>query len=211
MTRPKTASMNDPAETDTSMMPDLGERLKQGETDAFETFLRVFPRRFYFFFFRKGLSPVDAEQLAEWLIQEILLNKLAQYRPGIGGGFDAWCKTLTRHAWIDWCRKGIPEFVSFRDELKCPTNGLRQEGAGTGEKSQETQAVRDALCQMEESDIEILDMHDVRKLGFAEIGAAFGIPEGTARVRHFRAKKRLLEVLEKDARIAARISKTQKE
>jgi RNA polymerase sigma-70 factor (ECF subfamily) len=53
-----------------------------------------------------------------------------------------------------------------------------------------------ALTKLSERDREILVMRNLEQLSIAEIAAALGIREGTVKVRHLRALKRLRELLE---------------
>jgi RNA polymerase sigma-70 factor (ECF subfamily) len=56
--------------------------------------------------------------------------------------------------------------------------------------------LQEALAKMAPRDREILVMRNLEQLSIAEIAAALGINEGTVKVRHLRALKRLRELLE---------------
>lgn len=63
-------------------------------------------------------------------------------------------------------------------------------------------AVREALAELTSVDAEIVVMREFgAAFSYKEIGEALHIAEGTARVRHHRAMKRLGEVLKRDRRI----------
>ncbi len=56
--------------------------------------------------------------------------------------------------------------------------------------------VREAIAAMSDDDQELLSLRHVEQLSMADVAESLGIREGTARVRHLRALRRLKELLE---------------
>src|SRR5262245_41630137 len=81
----------------------LPERLVLLEADAYDEFSRWFGPRLKRFFERRGLSPMDAEDLAATCVTDIAL-KARMYRPELGT-FNAWVFAVAGNALKDFVKK----------------------------------------------------------------------------------------------------------
>ncbi|MFW5784384.1 MAG: RNA polymerase sigma factor [Spirochaetota bacterium] len=77
-----------------------------------------------------------------------------------------------------------------------------QRKATTGEdellRRESERAVQDALARLPEKMRTVLVLKEYGQLNYREIGAILGITEGNVKVRVFRARERLLELLKED-------------
>lgn len=173
----------------------LAARMLALEEEAFTDFARVFGPRFRAYFIRRGLPVVDAEDLAVSCVTDIAL-KIEKYKPVAGGGFEAWVFTLARRALFDWWRERRAT-EPLPDDLPAPLPGEPEEG-----ELAVVEAVRDAVAQLPEADQALIELRDLGgEYTYSEISQQLGLSPQGARVRHFRALKRLKSILEKDPRI----------
>lgn len=174
----------------------LATRMLALEEEAFNEFASVFGPRFRAFFVRRGLTAMDAEDLAVSCVTDIAL-KVEKFRSVTGGGFEAWVFTLARRALFDWWRQR-QETVPLSEDLPAPSAEEEDVESDPGVIA----AVREALGQLPESEQKLVML---RNLGpehtYADLSAQLGVTPEAARVRHFRAMKRLKSILENDPRI----------
>jgi RNA polymerase sigma-70 factor, ECF subfamily len=174
----------------------LAARMAASEEQAFVEFADTFGPRLRSLFIKRGLSTANAEDLAVSCITDIAL-KVERYKSIREGGFEAWVFTLARNYLIDWLR-AQRNSEPLSDDLAAPT-------FSDDEIEPELDiilAVGDALAQLSETDRTLIRLrHLVEDHTYAEIGENLGISTETARVRHFRALKRLKALLETDERI----------
>jgi RNA polymerase sigma factor (sigma-70 family) len=176
-------------------LEDLPRRMCECDERAFVEFAELFSPRFRAAFVKRGLTTVDAEELAISCVTDIAL-KVSRYRPVNGRGFEVWVFTLARHSLMDWWRarrfaassfEDVPPHLSAEDEV--------ENNAGL------VSAVREALAQLSEADRTIIEAVDFREETVAEASATIGLSEPAARVRRHRALKRLQAILARDERI----------
>jgi RNA polymerase sigma-70 factor (ECF subfamily) len=174
----------------------LAERMAASEEQAFVEFADTFGPRFRSFFIKRGLSSSNAEDLTASCITDIAL-KVEKYKAIREGGFEAWVFTLARNYLIDWLR-AQRHSEPLSDDLAAPTPS----DAEIDLEQDVVLAVGDALSQLSETDQMLIRLrHLVEDHTYAEIGEHLGISTEAARVRHFRALKRLKALLETDERI----------
>jgi len=178
-----------------SDLDDLATRMLALEEEAYNQFAHIFGPRLRAFFVRRGLSDSDAEDLAGSCITDIAL-KVRHYRHVTGGGFKAWVFTLARHALVDWLRTRLPT-QELPDDL--PSEAANET---TEEDLSVVLAVQDALAKLSDLDRSLILLRNLKEedtyLAFLSENK---ISAGTARVRHFRALKKLKQILLQDPRI----------
>jgi RNA polymerase sigma-70 factor (ECF subfamily) len=175
----------------------LAIRMSAGEEEAFFEFSRTFGPRFRFFFIRRGLNTGDAEELAVSCVTDIAL-KIDKYQPLRVGGFEAWVFTLARRTLSDWRRARWPA-EPLPDDMVAPAPQIAEDDEVNVDV---ITAVDDAFAQMPQADQVLITLrHFGREHSYAEISELLGISEEAARVRYFRARKRLKGTLLKDTRI----------
>jgi RNA polymerase sigma factor (sigma-70 family) len=182
----------------TKEIEDLAARMAVAEEEAYGEFAVTFGPRLRSFFIKKGVGTAEAEELSVSCVTDIAL-KINKYKPFRPGGFEAWVFTLARHALTDWWRSRL-DAVPLSDDLAAPTFD--------DDEDIETNfviaiAVRDAIAQLPAPDQLLIKLrHLESESTYAEIGDCLNVSPETARVRHFRAMKRLKSILEADDRIS---------
>ena len=177
---------------------DLAARMLAAEESAFAEFADYFGPRFRSLFISRGLSPSDAEDLAVSCVTDTAL-KVDKFRAE-GGNFEGWVFTVARNYVADWRRRRKLGTVAIdeADAVAKPADGGRE----TEPNEEVVAAVREALTQLPEGDVTLIKY---RNLGaehtFAELAQRVGISPEAARVRHFRALRRLKSLLEADPRL----------
>jgi RNA polymerase sigma factor (sigma-70 family) len=182
----------------TEEIEDLAARMAVAEVEAYSEFAVTFGPRLRAFFLRKGVAAGEAEELSVSCITDIAL-KIDKYKPLRPGGFEAWVFTLARHSLTDWWRSHRGT-VPLSDDLTAPAFDDDQ---GIEPNFIIAVAVREAIAQLAVSDQLLIRMrHLESESTYAEIGDRLNISPEAARVRHFRAMKRLKTILEADERIS---------
>jgi RNA polymerase sigma-70 factor (ECF subfamily) len=184
----------------TQEVESLATRMAASEELAYAEFADTYGPRIRSFLLRRGLSSADAEDLAVSCVTDIAL-KVEKYRAMKPGGFDAWVFTIARHQLIDWIRSR-KNTESLPDNLAAPA----PPDPDIVPDIEASQAVNEAISQLSKNDQLIVRLrHLVEERTYAEIGEQLNISTETARVRHFRALKRLKSILESDVRIGRRL------
>ena len=183
-------------------LEDLARRMSALEEESFYEFAGFFGPRFRALFLSRGLTRADAEELSVSCVTDISL-KVGQYKPVADGSFEAWVFTLARRYVIDWWRARQPS-LPLPDDLPLSTPSVEEPEPD----SELVVAVRAALAQLSEADQKLIRLRNMEgEYTYAEAGEALGISAGTARVRHFRALKRLESLLMKDQRITRHLDR----
>jgi len=173
----------------------LATRMVGLEEEAYKEFAQIFGSRLRAFFIRRGLTEMDAEDLAGSCVTDIAL-KVRKYRQVTAGGFTGWVFTLARHALVDW-RRTHQATEELSDNLAAPLNDDQ-----ASENLPIVLAVEEALSEFSELDRSLLLLRNLQEKGsYAAFGDIHGMTEGAVRVRYFRAKKQLKAILEKDSRL----------
>jgi len=164
---------------------------QKGDAAAFGQLVEAYQGQVYRLALRMGLSPADAEEAA----QDAFIaawKGLPRFRGD--SRFSTWLYQLVTHAAIDLMRRekkyqnstDIDEVV-LPDEAQSPQEQMEQ---------RETRdAVQCALQTLTPQAREILLLRYQAELGYEEIGAVLGLPDGTVKSRINRAKAQLKEAL----------------
>jgi len=165
--------------------------LQEGDPAPFEDFVRSHARTLIAFFRQRGASPGRSEDLAQEVFLK-LYQGAARYRPE--ERFPSYCFRVARNAWIDECRRaGVrPELGSGAAEEGLPDPPAEPEDPTHGlvlEEEEET--LRRLLGTLPETHRAVFELAVLGELGYAEISALLGIPEGTVKSRMFYAVRRL--------------------
>jgi RNA polymerase sigma factor (sigma-70 family) len=168
---------------------ELLPKLRDLDEQTFLTFARIMGPYLWRLFVRRGMSALEAEELAQSCITDLVL-KVDRYDPARNGPFAAWLKRSAYNAQVDWWRKQkltvpLDENLIWRDDQ---------------EEETDNQAliiiVREAIGQLGVDDQETIMLRYVgAERSYAEIGEQLGITATAARVRHHRALARLEKIL----------------
>jgi RNA polymerase sigma factor (sigma-70 family) len=171
-----------------------------GDTGAAEVFVRRHAERVT----GVALAVVGDRQVAEDVAQEVFWRAwraAANFDARRGTG-EAWLLTIARNAAIDYVRVTRPQPVDPQVLVSLVGDDRGRDGAPGDDLVAEAEAteVRAALRVLPDDQRRALLMAAVGGRTAAEVGAAEGIPLGTAKTRIRTALRRLREALQEDAR-----------
>ena len=172
-------------------------RARRGDADAFEQLVAAYRDQVFRLALRMCGSEADADEVA----QEAFLSAWKGL-PNFRGDsqFSTWLYQLTSHAAIDLMRREKRQIaaeditgVSAPD----PAPGPQQQA----ERSEQRQAVRDAIMQLTPEYRQIVVLRFLEELSYEEIGAMLALPSGTVKSRLNRARAQLKEILSRSGNL----------
>jgi len=166
-----------------------------GDASAFhQLFARLAPP-VHAFFLRSFRNATTADELMQETFLKIHRGR-STFRPGLP--LRPWVFTIAAHVRRDELRRRRrikedcdEERLAAAEELEAIAHAARNEEAS----SDATQAVRDALEQLPESQRVVIHLHRYERMTFGEIAAVLGTSEVAVRGRAFRAYERLRKAL----------------
>ena len=166
-------------------------KAQKGDAAAFGQLVDAYQGPVYRLALHMGLSPADAEEAA----QEAFIaawKGLPRFRGD--SRFSTWLYQLATHAAIDLMRreKKYQNSADIEDTVLVDSGESPQE---TVERQEKQKAVQGALQSLSPQAREILLLRYQAELGYEEIGAVLGLPNGTVKSRINRAKAQLKEAL----------------
>jgi RNA polymerase sigma-70 factor, ECF subfamily len=180
------------------------ERLRAVEAEAYVEFAKHFGVRFERWLIRRGYSEADASDVSRDALQTILFERLHKFvaAPDLSveqsdAKFEAWVWQVARNYAESWrlkyryhlSRKPLSADVTAAD-IVCFTD-----------PNPRVTALREHLATLDDDSRNIMILKDfIGETTFIEVASILGIEEGTARVRYFRAKRKLKEKLIADPR-----------
>ena len=142
-------------------------------------------------------SPADADDV----VQEAYLRALRFFDGFRGGDSRSWILKIVRNTCYSWVRKNRPsELVDEFDETIHSNETRSDDAEGMLVSRAESDRVRHALEGLPVAFREVLVLREIEELSYKEICAVMGAPMGTVMSSLSRARKRLREQLETDAR-----------
>lgn len=154
-----------------------------GDSGAFAELLERYQNQIFSLVLRMVRNPADAEDLAQDAFVKAFRN-LASYDPE--QPFITWLFKIAHNTTIDFLRRKRPETVSIPEDDSLVDRGLSAADAVVGEAVAErllgslTPLYREALL-----------LRHKEGLALKEIAGLLGIPEGTVKIRLFRARELL--------------------
>lgn len=177
------------------MIEGLVERVRAGETEAFEEIIRLHERRVLSMSIQMGLSPADAQDAC----QEVFLRAfryLSGFRPG--WIFEAWLSRIAVHVIYDSLRKR-------RDRGEVPWEAVLTEAAtfqasseGIDLQIENTDLVNKLLCRMDtltQQERMVFVLRDLQDLSTWEVARVLRISPITVRRHSTSARQKLKVVL----------------
>lgn len=136
------------------------------------------------------------EQLAMDIMQDTMLKAFTDIGKFRGEcSMKTWLCTVARNLWKDHLKKAENRNLPLEESWELPS-GERIEDRMT-DKMQAMEIHR-LLHRLDEPYKEIFSLRIFAELSFQEIGSVFGKTENWARVTFFRAKKKLIELMEQE-------------
>jgi RNA polymerase sigma factor (sigma-70 family) len=182
---------------------DLPELLKSGEdADAFQAFADYFGPKFRAWFRTTRLGPsAAAEDLAADCVEDIAL-KIHMYEPREGKTFESWVYAIARRKLATRLAKTAAD-ENLIENLR---HTLEQRD-GSDPRPGLVEAVREAVAKLPDLSRQIVQLRDLEKMSYQDIGLILGIKTGTARGRHKRALTQLRPILSDDPRVLPTIER----
>jgi RNA polymerase sigma-70 factor, ECF subfamily len=169
---------------------DLLRRLRSGSRAAFEALMDRHERRVYNLALRMLGDPTEAEDAAQEIFVEVHRSL-----PGFKGNsrLDTWIHRIAVNVCLQRRRKRSLPTVGMPDEelLVCP-DGDPYQAAARGELQS---VVAAALERLPESQRDVVVLHGIQGLSYAEVAAALDCPVGTVKSRLSTAFRRLRTLL----------------
>lgn len=180
------------------------EACKRGDPDGFEELIRLTHRDVFTLALRLVGNPDDAAEVS----QETYIKLLRAIKSFRGEAkFSTWLYRVTSNAAITLLRKrarhrlDVPfESEAWRDFPASPAT----DPEAVSENTRLKERLDDALSALPAGYRTVVVMKDVYGFSLNEIGKQLGISEGAAKVRLFRARQRLKDILYEDGTIEYR-------
>ena len=153
-------------------------------------------RRYAADIYRYLLRLTENETLAMDLLQDTMLKAFTEIGRFRGEcALKTWLCTIARNLWRDHLKKAETRNLPLEKSWNIPdTDSFSQRLEDQAQAMQ----IHALLHRMEEPYKEVFSLRIFAELRFQEIGAVFGKTESWARVTFYRAKKKLIGMLEQE-------------
>ena len=171
------------------------EACKRGDQAAFEEMIRLTHASVYSLSLRIVGNPEDAAEVAQETYLK-LLRVIKQFRGD--SKFSTWLYRVTSNVAITFLRKRSrrrQEVSMAAEDWEALPAPASTDPAARAEQRSLRDRLEAAIASLPEDYRAVVVMKDVYGLSFEEIARELRINEGTARVRLFRARRRLKNVL----------------
>jgi RNA polymerase sigma-70 factor (ECF subfamily) len=171
------------------------EACKRGDQAAFEEMIRLTHASVYSLSLRIVGNPEDAAEVAQETYLK-LLRVIKQFRGD--SKFSTWLYRVTSNVAITFLRKRSrrrPEVSIESEDWEALPAPESMDPAATAERRALKDRLEAAIASLPEDYRAVVVMKDVYGLSFEEIARELRINEGAARVRLFRARRRLKNLL----------------
>ncbi|MAB82143.1 MAG: hypothetical protein CMJ24_01750 [Phycisphaerae bacterium] len=185
-------------EADSSSFKEILRRASTGDQDAWRQVVDAYGSRVYALLFSRCRDAELAEELTQSTFCTVV-TKLAGYVEL--GKFEPWLFRIAMNRLRDEMRRRGRHALSVANDTLSsmeitPREGGDQPGLeGESQQQEESAALREAMENLAEADQEIMHLRHISGLSFKQIAEVLQQPLGTVLARHFRAFKRLREML----------------
>lgn len=201
---PFAAASTPAAETATDA--EIMERVRAGDTEAFEPLVRRYEQRLFGYFLNATADAATAADLAQETFVRVF-RAAPRYRES--GRFEAWLFRIAANlAKSDARRRVLRQrlFVPENPDPEAPAPATDAPGADDPERSARASEVREALRRalprVPPVFREAVLLRDVEGWSYREIAEMLGTEEGTVKSRAHRGRRRLRELLSPELRSA---------
>jgi len=171
---------------------ELVAKIVAGDKQAFAQIIDRFSSRIYRLAYRMCGSAMDAEDLT----QEIFL---AIYRslPSFRGdsALSTWVYRVAMNHCVDFQRRHRPETLSLDEQLVVVTNRWCDNPQEALSKEELGRQIEEALARLAPHHREVVILHELHGLTYAEVAKVLQIPVGTVKSRLSNAFRQLRELL----------------
>lgn len=172
------------------------DSILEGDRHAFAVLID----RYKHMVFTIALKIVKNREDAEEVAQDVFINAYKALNTFKGDAkFSTWLYRIAYYKSLDYAKKNKrkPPMISLAISgiypLSYPDGPL-----DTMEATERQTIIRDALDQLPEGDSVLITLHYYDGMTLEEIASVMGINTNTAKVRLFRSRKRLAEILKKN-------------
>lgn len=167
------------------------QQVLQGRQQAYAVLVERYNRYVYTLVMRYISNREEAEEVAQDVFVKAY-RSLADFRGQCK--FSTWLYTITNTTCISFLRKRKEQAVHI-DEHKM-ANVAEDKGPDYSEKRSEKKMLQHAITRLPEADARIITLFYQHEQNLEEIGIALGLTPNHVKVRLFRARKKLKEILE---------------
>lgn len=186
-------------EADSSSFKEILRRASTGDQDAWRQVVDAYGSRVYALLFSRCRDAELAEELTQSTFCTVV-TKLAGYVEL--GKFEPWLFRIAMNRLRDEMRRRGRHALSVANDTLSSMETTPREGGGepgfdvgSQQQQEESAALREAMKNLAEADQEIMHLRHISGLSFKQIAEVLQQPLGTVLARHFRAFKRLREML----------------
>ena len=167
----------------------------QGQQSAYATLVT----RYQSFVFTIALRYVNNRELAEELAQDVFV-KAYRYLADFKGNskFSTWLYTIVNTTCLSHLRKKNTDALLPGDEqmhVLADGDGIGEQPVNRLEQREQKQMLEQAIQHLPETDAAIISLFYLAEQSVEEIGIVVGLTPGNVKVRLFRARQKLKEVL----------------
>jgi RNA polymerase sigma-70 factor (ECF subfamily) len=165
----------------------------QGDNQAFAALIE----RYQHMVFTLALKIVKNREDAEEVAQDVFINAFRALRNYKGDAkFSTWLYKIAYYKSLDYVKrnKSQPETLSI-DISGIYNIGALDEALESMEASDRKSIIRKAMDQLPAADSVLITLYYFESLSLEEISVIMGISANTAKVRLFRGRKRLADIL----------------
>jgi RNA polymerase sigma factor (sigma-70 family) len=176
--------------------------LKSGDRSAYTGLMDAYFEKVYSRMLKMTGHPDDAEDLTLEAFSKAF-SKLEQYEEGLP--FSSWLYRIAKNNCIDHLRKNRKDSDTLVSPYETDSGMTAHELANqlpSPEQlminEQETRLLREIIERLNPRYREIINMHYFMELSCEEIASQLALPEGTVKVRLFRARELLYNILNRE-------------
>lgn len=169
------------------------DKVLLGDSQAFAALID----RYKYMVFTLALKIVKNREDAEEVAQDVFINVFKALKNYKGDAkFSTWLYKIAYYKSLDYVKKNkrkpetLPLDISGVYHLAALNEALEYM-----EDSERVAMIRNALDQLPEGDSVLITLHYYEAMSLEEIAGIMGISKNTAKVRLFRGRKRLAEIL----------------
>jgi RNA polymerase sigma factor (sigma-70 family) len=174
------------------------QEVLQGRQSAYT----VIVERYQQYVFTLVMRFVDNREVAEELAQDVFVKAyrcLADFKGT--SKFSTWLYTIVNTTCLSYLRKKRDETILLEEErmVSICDNAFLQKPTDRLERKAESQLMDNAIKQLVGSDAELLTLFYYGEQSVEEIGTIIGLTPANVKVRLFRARQKLREILRSQA------------
>lgn len=177
------------------------ERIRQGDTEAYEIIMRRYNQRLY----RAARSILQDEDTAQDAVQEAYISafyKLDSYKPG--GSFAAWLTRITVNEALMIKRNPDTRVAGRSDNMSNDTlNASHTNPSELLSNKELASLIESAIDVLPDNFRSVFVLRAIQQLNVQETAVSLDIPEATVKTRYHRARKLMQAKLDQDIQAAS--------